>query len=77
MTQLRAKIHRVIVSVAQRDVRRQNESYQEHARIVTAMIAGEAERATALLVEHLESGRSCLLGPRDRSRNPRGGREPT
>jgi len=62
--QLRDKIHRAIVSIARRDRSRMVESYQEHLGIAEAVIAGEADRAATLLVEHLEAGRLCILSPR-------------
>jgi DNA-binding GntR family transcriptional regulator len=66
MLQLRDKIHRAIVSIAKQDLGRIMESYREHRGIADAVAAGEAERAAALLVEHLEAGRSSILSPRGR-----------
>ena len=68
MLQLRDKIHRAIVSIAKQDSSRIVHSYREHLGIADAVIAGEAERAASLLVEHLEAGRSRILSPRGRAR---------
>jgi DNA-binding GntR family transcriptional regulator len=62
--QLRDKIHRTIVSIAHRDPSRMVDSYQEHLGIADAVIAGDAERAAILLVEHLDAGKQCILSPR-------------
>jgi DNA-binding GntR family transcriptional regulator len=68
MLQLRDKIHRAIVRIAKQDLSRMKDSYQEHLGIAEAAIAGEADRAAALLRGHLEAGRSRILSPRGRSR---------
>jgi DNA-binding GntR family transcriptional regulator len=63
MLQLRDKIHRAIVCVAKRDPSRMAESYREHRDIAEAAIAGKAERAAKLMIEHIDKGRSRLLSP--------------
>ena len=66
MLQLRAKIHRAIVSISKQDLSRMEDSYREHLGIADAAIAGDAGRAVVLLVEHLDAGRSRILSPRGR-----------
>ena len=68
MLQLRDKIHRAIVSIAKQDRSRMRDSYREHVGISEAVMAGEADRAAALLEDHLEAGRSSILSPRGRPR---------
>jgi DNA-binding GntR family transcriptional regulator len=64
MHQLREKIHRVVSFVSRREPDRLTASYQEHARIAEAVLDGNGERASQLLVEHLAFGKQLLLSPR-------------
>lgn len=64
MSQLRDKIHRVIFAVSLRNPDRLLASYEEHAAIAEAILAGEGDLAAQRLVQHLEYGRQQLLSRR-------------
>ncbi len=61
MRQLRDKIHRVILQIAKRDLCRSVDSCQEHERIADAIIGGQAERAAAEMIAHLQAGKQSIL----------------
>tara|TARA_R110002072_G_scaffold145460_1_gene291946 strand:+ start:93615 stop:94328 length:714 start_codon:yes stop_codon:yes gene_type:complete len=66
MSQLREKIHRVIGRVFQQLPERLGSSCDEHAAIVDAVLAGDADLAARRMEEHLDYGRQFLLAPRGR-----------
>lgn len=66
MSQLREKIHRVIGRVFQQLPERLVSSCDEHAAIVDAVLAGDANLAARRMEEHLDYGRQFLLAPRGR-----------
>ena len=66
MSQLREKIHRVIGRVFQQLPERLVSSCEEHAAIVDAVLAGDADPAAQRMEEHLDYGRQFLLAPRGR-----------
>ncbi|MCA1962425.1 MAG: GntR family transcriptional regulator [Prosthecobacter sp.] len=68
MERLRDKIHQVILRVTDSDRSRPAESIQEHEAIIAAVIDGDAEKASALMAEHLEAGKRRILNPERFSR---------
>jgi DNA-binding GntR family transcriptional regulator len=66
MHQLREKIHRVISFVSHREPDRLLTSFQEHAQIAEAVLNGDGDLASRLLIEHLIFGKQFLLSPRVR-----------
>ena len=66
MSQLQEKIHRVIGRVFQQLPERLVSSCEEHAAIVDAVLAGDADLAAQRMEEHLDYGRQFLLAPRGR-----------
>ncbi len=66
MWQLRDKIHRVVSNVHQRSAERLEQIYPEHVAIVDALIAGDGDRAAALVAEHIEISKRYLLSPHPR-----------
>jgi DNA-binding GntR family transcriptional regulator len=66
MGQLREKIHRVIGRVYQQQPKRLDSSCDEHAAIVDAVLAGDADLSARRMEEHLDYGRQFLLDPRGR-----------
>ncbi len=63
MSQLREKIHRVIARVYQQHPDRLVASCNEHAAIVAAVLAGDADLSARRISEHLDYGRQSLLAP--------------
>jgi DNA-binding GntR family transcriptional regulator len=63
MEQLRDKIHQVILRVTSVDHNRLHESVEEHAKIVDALVQGDAAAASRLAVDHLEAGKQRILNP--------------
>jgi DNA-binding GntR family transcriptional regulator len=61
MLQLRDKIHRVILRMAQVSPERSAASCQEHVDLSEAVFLGEADRAAGLMYAHLEHGKQKLL----------------
>ncbi len=61
MLQLRDKIHRVILRMAQVSPERSEASCQEHVDLSEAVFLGEADRAAGLMYAHLEQGKQKLL----------------
>lgn len=61
MLQLRDKIHRVILRMAQVSPERSAVSCQEHVDLAEAVFQGEADRAAGLMYAHLEHGKQKLL----------------
>jgi DNA-binding GntR family transcriptional regulator len=64
IVQLREKMQRVITQVFRLCPARIATSYDEHAAIAAAVIAGDGNRAADLLVRHLELGKRLILSPR-------------
>jgi DNA-binding GntR family transcriptional regulator len=64
MLQLREKMHRVVTRVFGQNWDRLTPSYREHKAIADAVLAGDADQATAALEEHLNYGKQLLLSPR-------------
>jgi DNA-binding GntR family transcriptional regulator len=62
--QLREKMQRVITKVFQINPGRFDSSCAEHRAIATAVIGGQGARATRLIEDHLEYGKSLILSPR-------------
>lgn len=62
--QLREKMRRVVTQVFRLSPGRIDTSYEEHAAIAGAVIAGDGDRAAALIVRHLELGKALILSPR-------------
>jgi len=67
MCQLREKIHRVIGRVYQQQPTRLVASCDEHAAIVEAVLAKDADLSVQRMEEHLDYGRHILLAPRGRN----------
>ena len=63
MERLRDKITQVIIRVSDTDRRRPRESTEEHEGIVEAWIAGDGDRASKLMIQHLEAGKRCIFNP--------------
>ncbi|WP_197441558.1 GntR family transcriptional regulator [Thalassoglobus neptunius] len=61
MNQLRDKIYRVTDRVYQQQLPRLDSSCDEHAGIVEATLAGDADLAVMRMEEHLDYGRKFLL----------------
>jgi DNA-binding GntR family transcriptional regulator len=61
MERLRDRIHRIVSRVNARNLSRMHEGLEEHVRIAEAVIAGDASLAARSVVEHLKSGKLCLL----------------
>lgn len=61
MLQLRDKIHRVILRMAQVSPERSEVSFQEHVDLSEAVFLGQADRAASLMYAHLEHGKEKLL----------------
>jgi DNA-binding GntR family transcriptional regulator len=64
IVQLREKMQRVVTQVFRLCPARLDTSYDEHAAIAAAVIAGDGTRAADLLVRHLELGKRLILSPR-------------
>jgi DNA-binding GntR family transcriptional regulator len=64
IVQLREKMQRVVTRVFRLSPARIDTSYQEHAAIAAAVIAGDGPRASELLVRHLELGKQLIFSPR-------------
>jgi DNA-binding GntR family transcriptional regulator len=62
--QLREKMQRVVTQVFRISPARIDTSYEEHAAIAAAVIAGDGARAAELVVRHLELGKQLILSPR-------------
>jgi DNA-binding GntR family transcriptional regulator len=62
--QLREKMQRVVTQVFRVCPARMDTSYDEHAAIAAAVIAGDGARAAELIVQHLELGKRLILSPR-------------
>lgn len=63
MERLRDKIHQVILRVTDSDRARPAESTAEHEALVAALLAGRADDAARLMIEHLEAGKRRILNP--------------
>ena len=63
--QLRDKVRRVVMQVFRLCPTRLESSYVEHEAIARAVIDGEGEKASELIVSHLERGKRLILSPRD------------
>ena len=61
MLQLRGKIHRVILRMAQVSPERSAVSCQEHFDLSEAVFLGEADRAASLMHAHLEHRKQKIL----------------
>ncbi len=68
MERLRDKVHQVILRVTETDRTRPEESVAEHEAILKAIVAGDADTAATLMVEHLEAGKRRILNPERFSR---------
>jgi DNA-binding GntR family transcriptional regulator len=64
IVQLREKMQRVVTQVFRLCPARLNTSYDEHAAIAGAVIAGDGAQAAELLLRHLELGKRLILSPR-------------
>ena len=64
IVQLREKMQRVITEVFRLCPARIDTSYDEHAAIAAAVIAGDGAQAAELLIRHLELGKRLILSPR-------------
>jgi DNA-binding GntR family transcriptional regulator len=64
IVQLREKMQRVVTQVFRLCPTRLDTSSEEHAAIAAAVIAGDGDRAAAMLVSHLELGKRLILSPR-------------
>jgi DNA-binding GntR family transcriptional regulator len=64
MLQLRERMHRVVSRVLRQNADRLASSYREHCAIAEAVLAGDADRATVAIEEHLNYGKQFLLSPR-------------
>jgi DNA-binding GntR family transcriptional regulator len=62
--QLRDKMQRVVTQVFRVCPARLDTSFDEHAAIAAAVIAGDGARAAELVVQHLELGKQLILSPR-------------
>ena len=51
-----------ILRINRQAVGRLSKSYEDHAGIASAVLAGDGEKATRLMAEHLNFGRRFLLG---------------
>jgi DNA-binding GntR family transcriptional regulator len=59
--QLREKMRRVVTEVFRRSPPRIDASHDEHEAIAAAVLGGDGDQAAALVVRHLELGKSLLL----------------
>lgn len=59
------KLHRSILRINRLAAGRLMKSYQDHAAIVAAIMAGKCEKAGQGMVEHLRYGKQFLLGGED------------
>ena len=64
IVQLREKMQRVVTQVFRLCPTRLDTSSDEHSAIAAAVIAGDGDRAAAMLVSHLELGKRLILSPR-------------
>jgi DNA-binding GntR family transcriptional regulator len=64
IVQLREKMQRVVTQVFRLCPARLDTSYDEHAAIAAAVIAGDGAQAAELLIRHLELGKRLILSPR-------------
>ena len=55
---------RVVAQVFRLVPGRIDTSFEEHAAIAAAVIAGESDKAAGLIVRHLELGKALILSPR-------------
>jgi DNA-binding GntR family transcriptional regulator len=71
MTQLRDKILRLTVEIAEKkDSERPAETYKEHRQIAEAVITGDGDEAARSIVAHLEAGQRYVLLPNQRVIRP-------
>lgn len=69
MSHLRDRIHRVVSGVFDQHPDRYQSSYREHLAIAEAVLASDADLATAALERHLNFGKKWLLSPRRERRD--------
>lgn len=61
MENLQDKLFQTAMKVLRKDNARIQKSYEDHAAIFEAIIAGDAEEAQRLMIEHLEFGTRILI----------------
>jgi DNA-binding GntR family transcriptional regulator len=64
MLSMSDKLHRVILRVTRNDPGRLKTSYEEHASVAQAVLAGDGDSASQRMVEHLEYGKRFLVARR-------------
>ena len=64
MERMRAKLHRIILGIQNKNPARILEGNREHEAIAEAIIQGKGEDAARLVVQHLEWGKKYLLAPK-------------
>jgi DNA-binding GntR family transcriptional regulator len=64
MERMRAKLHRIILGIQNKNPARILEGNREHVAIAEAIFQGKGEEAARLVVQHLEWGKKYLLAPK-------------
>ncbi len=64
MERMRAKLHRIILGIQNKNPHRILDGNREHEEIAEAIFQGKGEEAARLVVQHLEWGKKYLVAPK-------------
>jgi DNA-binding GntR family transcriptional regulator len=64
MERMRAKLHRIILGIQNKNPARILDGNREHEAIAEAIVHGKGEEAARLVVQHLEWGKKYLVAPK-------------